>query len=169
MKPVWALLTLQMVAAVSLTGCAAPGTQDAAGGPSFIQMPGESQGLVGATPQYLSAAFGQPAILRVDGTAQVWLYHAGDCGLNLILYPDSAGTPRVAMAAPTDDGSDINACSAALARAHVAAAGAPLPGLAQPLPAVIVPAAASVQAPAPVRLPASAGAAGDGLERASSS
>jgi hypothetical protein len=158
---------LQIIASASLTGCAAPGNDESAGGPSFIQMPGESRGLVGATPQYLSAAFGQPAILRVDGTAQVWLYHAGDCGLNLILYPDSAGTPRVAMAAPTDDGADINACSAALARAHVAAAGAPLPALAQPLPAAIIPAAVRQPAAAPVVLPA--GAAGDGLERASSS
>ena len=52
--------------------------------------------LVGATPVTLSSVFGPPELRRVDGTAQVWLYHSPVCGLNLILYPDRHGTPRVA-------------------------------------------------------------------------
>ena len=179
MNRVLAILTLQILAFGSLAGCAPPGASPAeSGGPTFIQMPLNEQALVGATPQLLESEFGQPALLRVDGTAQVWLYHAPDCGLNLILYPDNAGTPRVAMAAPTDDGADTAACSAALQRAH-ADAGATAAAAAQP---VVMPAAIEVspppQAAAPMPAPAAApqapatddnGAATDGLERASSS
>jgi hypothetical protein len=144
-------------------------------GPSFIQMPADAQGLVGATPQSLSAAFGHPAILRVEGTAQVWLYHESGCGLNLVLYPDAAGTPRVAMAAPTDAGGNAAACSAALARDHLA-------GLDQPVaesqaPAPLAPPPASIPAALPVVAPPGASEAGSrldgpgaaGLERPSSS
>ncbi len=158
---------LQLLVVGSLAGCVAPDLSGA-GAQNFIQSSGSTRGLVGATPQYLNAAFGQPAILRVDGAAQVWLYHNGGCGLNLILYPDQSGTPRVTMAAPTDDGSDMASCSAALARAHVAAAGVQ-PALAQPLPALVVPAAVSVPALIPPAMSPPSGAAGDGLERASSS
>jgi hypothetical protein len=125
------------------------------GGPTFIQMPVDSQGLVGATPQILSAAFGKPAILRVDGSAQVWLYHDSGCGLNLVLYPDRAGTPRVAMAAPIDGDGTASACSAALARDHVA-------GVSQGALETAAPPAATL----PVAVPP---AAGDALERPSSS
>ncbi len=118
-----ALYTLPITLTGLLAGCAAPSQQDASSAPSLIQTATDTN-LVGATPQILSTEFGQPAILRVDGTAQVWLYHAAGCGLNLVLYPDSAGTPRVAMAAPTDDGADTSTCSAALQRAHADAAGA---------------------------------------------
>jgi hypothetical protein len=37
---------------------------------------------------------------RMDGSAQVWLYHSAVCGLNLFLYPDANGVPRVAAAVP---------------------------------------------------------------------
>jgi hypothetical protein len=150
----------------SLAACAAPPDQDAdAGGPTFIQSPASTIGLVGATPQMLAAAFGQPALLRVDGPAQVWLYHAGGCGLNLILYPDTGGTPRVATAAPTDD-ADLAACSTALARAHAAAG--------TPITAAVTPAAALTSRPAapPPAAPASAlepAVGDDGLERPASS
>lgn len=71
-------------------------------------------GLVGATPATLSSAFGPPALRRTDGTAQVWLYHSPVCGLNLILYPDRNGTPRVAVAVP--DNGDAASCTASLRR-----------------------------------------------------
>jgi hypothetical protein len=146
---------LPILAVSTLCGCAAPDTQMADGGPTFIQMPVNSDGLVGATPQILNAAFGKPAILRIDGSAQVWLYHDSGCGLNLVLYPDRAGTPRVAMAAPTDGDASAAGCSAALARDHVAGLGQPPLQMAAP-PAVAAPAAAPA-------------AAGDALERPSSS
>jgi hypothetical protein len=84
-----------------------------------MQAPIAAQGLVGSTPQILNAEFGKPALLRVDGTAQVWLYHAAGCGLNLILYPDSSGTPRVALVTPTDDSILPAQCTATLQHAHV--------------------------------------------------
>jgi hypothetical protein len=77
-------------------------------------------GLIGATPATLDAAFGQPALRRVDGTAQVWLYHSPVCALNLILYPDPSGTPRVAAAVPDDN--DPARCAASLAHPAIAAA-----------------------------------------------
>ena len=70
--------------------------------------------LVGATPATLSSAFGPPSLRRVDGTAQAWLYHSAVCGLNLILYPDRSGTPRVALAVP--DNGDPVSCTASLRR-----------------------------------------------------
>ena len=79
-----------------------------------------ARSLVGATPALLHAQFGPPALLRVDGAAQVWLYHSQVCGLNLILYPDHAGIPRVATAVP--DHGDAEACVASMARGMTDAA-----------------------------------------------
>jgi hypothetical protein len=90
-----------------------------------------AQPLIGSTATTLSAEFGQPALLRVDGTAQVWLYHSSSCGLNLILYPDASGTPRVAAASATDGavptggasaGGAPADCTASLQQAHFDAA-----------------------------------------------
>jgi hypothetical protein len=84
-----------------------------------------AQALVGSTPAVLNAEFGQPALRRIDGTAQVWLYHSAVCGLNLILYPGPGGTPRVAVADP--DNGDPASCMASLQRgAADAAASVPL-------------------------------------------
>jgi hypothetical protein len=66
-------------------------------------LPVNAQMIVGSTPAVLSAEFGQPVLRRIDGSAQVWLYHSSVCGLNLILYPDRAGVPRVADAVPDND------------------------------------------------------------------
>ncbi len=85
-----------------------------------MQAPLDAGALVGSTPQILSAEFGKPAILRVDGTAQVWLYHTTGCGLNLILYPDASGTPRVTLVSPTSDSALPAQCTTSLQRAHVA-------------------------------------------------
>jgi hypothetical protein len=97
-----------------LAGCGTP-TQTAAnpqyGAPA-------AQPLIGATPTTLSAEFGQPALLRQDGTAQVWLYHSNSCGLNLVLYPDASGTPRVAMVSTADGALAPADCTASLQQAH---------------------------------------------------
>jgi hypothetical protein len=69
--------------------------------------------LVGSTPAVLHAEFGAPTLRRVDGPAQVWLYHSPVCGLNLILYPDNSGVPRVAAAVP--DNGDPAGCMASFA------------------------------------------------------
>jgi hypothetical protein len=90
----------------------------------MMQAPLVADGLVGSTPQILDAEFGQPTLRRIDGAAQVWLYHASDCGLNLILYPDSSGTLRVALATATATAnrSIPEQCATSLQRAHVDAA-----------------------------------------------
>ncbi len=120
MKQGWPI-AVTVFALSALAGCAPPALQSP---PSltFMQAPMDAAGLVGSTPQILNAEFGKPALLRMDGTAQVWLYHAPDCGLNLILYPDASGTPRVALVTPTADSAVPGACTASLQRAHVDAA-----------------------------------------------
>jgi hypothetical protein len=106
-----------------LAGCATPASQTLAPALAVTlqQAPiTNAAGLIGSTPAVLNAEFGPPVLLRMDGTAQVWLYHSSVCGLNLILYPDAAGTPRVAAAVP--DNSDAGTCTASLQRNTVSAA-----------------------------------------------
>jgi hypothetical protein len=76
--------------------------------------------LSGATPDVINADFGPPALRRVDGAAQVWLYHSTTCGMNLFLYPDATGIPRVAAVVP--DNGDPAACVASFRRAPTIAA-----------------------------------------------
>ncbi|HEY1856436.1 hypothetical protein [Acidocella sp.] len=106
-----AVFQLMVVAAavLILSGCTQMSRQSADLATSL-----NAGGLVGATPATLSSAFGPPALRRVDGTAQVWLYHSAVCGLNLILYPDRSGMPRVALAVP--DNGDPVSCTASLRR-----------------------------------------------------
>ncbi len=100
-----------------LAGCAAPAqvsaTQEIA--PQFSAQ----QNLIGSTPRVLDAEFGQPTLLRVDGTAQVWLYHSTSCGLNLFLYPDASGVPRVTMATTADGSPAIGDCPISLEQSHI--------------------------------------------------
>jgi hypothetical protein len=110
-----------VLAVGSLAGCATP-SASSENALTFQQAPIDAAGLVGATPEILNAEFGQPSLRRVDGVAQVWLYHSAACGLNVVLYPDSSGIPRVAMAAPTADSVNPGNCTTALQHAHVDAA-----------------------------------------------
>lgn len=105
----------------SLAACATP-DQPPDAGLTLQQAPIDAAGLLGATPEILNAEFGQPSLRRVDGSAQVWLYHSASCGLNLVLYPDSSGIPRVAMAQPTVGSANPGNCTTALQHAHVDAA-----------------------------------------------
>jgi hypothetical protein len=107
-------------------------------------MPAPPPTLIGSTPRVLDAEFGQPTLLRVDGAAQVWLYHSASCGLNLILYPDGRGVPRVALATAADGSAAIGDCPASLEQSHIDATtnlpvSAGLPG----------PASAALEPPAP--------------------
>ncbi len=116
------------LAALCLAGCAAgnaPLADNASPAQGAASIPMNAANLVGATPSVLDQAFGQPVLLRVDGPAQVWLYHSSVCGLNLILYPDSAGTPRVAEAVP--DNGNTTQCVASFRRSLTDAALEPLP------------------------------------------
>ncbi len=102
-----------------LSACA-PGTSTPAVNATFAPPAVTVQMLVGSTPAVLNADFGPPVLRRIDGNAQVWLYHSDVCGLDVILYPDSAGVPRVAAAAP--DHGDPAGCMASLQRGATDAA-----------------------------------------------
>ncbi len=121
MRETWFPAAIVLAGLAALTGCA-PSSSAPGSAITFLQAPMDAEGLVGSTPDVLTAEFGQPVLRRVDGAAQVWLYHAGRCGLNLILYPDNAGTPRVAMVTPTADTAEPGQCTTDLQRAHVDAA-----------------------------------------------
>jgi hypothetical protein len=63
-----------LLALAALAGCGAPQTASnlQCSSPGFAP----AEPLIGSTPTTLSAEFGQPSLLRVDGAAQVWLYHS---------------------------------------------------------------------------------------------
>ena len=87
-----------LAALAGLTGCADQPMQaglDGGGGAAV-----NPQALVGSTPQMLAAEFGRPVLRRVDGPAQVWLYRSRICGMDVFLYPDKTGAPRVADVVP---------------------------------------------------------------------
>lgn len=79
------------------------------------------QALKGATPQILTADFGPPLLRRTDGPAQVWLYQNATCNLDVFLYQDSFGTPRVSAVLP-DNGVNLHNCLLGLAQPTTAAA-----------------------------------------------
>lgn len=97
-----------------LTGCAnqtpLPATQ------SISQ-----QALTGATTQMLNADFGQPLLRRTDGPVQVWLYQTPTCNLDVFLYPDANGNPRVRQVL-ADDGANPQSCMQSLTRNTMSAA-----------------------------------------------
>jgi hypothetical protein len=97
-----------------VAGCAQPQAVTTSNLNNYAPPPVNPATLLGSTAAVLNAEFGRPVLRRIDGSAQVWLYHSEVCGLNLILYPDSAGVPRVAAAVP--DSSDPVSCMASLQR-----------------------------------------------------
>jgi hypothetical protein len=108
--------TAMALLASSLAACAGQGQRPGTGAMSEIAPP---QNLIGFTPGLLNATFGQPTLRRVDGTAQVWLYHSASCGLSLFLYPDAAGVPRVTLATTADGSQAIGDCPASLEQSHI--------------------------------------------------
>lgn len=77
--------------------------------------------LKGATTQVLMADFGPPLLRRTDGPAQVWLYQTATCDLDVFLYRDAFGTPRVTAILP-DNGADLHNCLLGLMQPTTAAA-----------------------------------------------
>lgn len=77
--------------------------------------------LKGATAQVLMADFGPPLLQRTDGPAQVWLYQTATCDLDVFLYRDASGTPRVTTILP-DNGADLHNCLLGLTQPTTAAA-----------------------------------------------
>lgn len=112
------VLSLQFVLVATtlglLTGCA---TQT----PTTATQSISQQALTGATAQMVDADFGPPLLRRVDGPAQVWLYQTPRCNLDVFLYPDANGNPRV-RAVLADDGANPQSCMQSLTRSTMSAA-----------------------------------------------
>lgn len=70
--------------------------------------------LMGISTASLRADFGKPALRRVDGPAQVWLYYSNLCRLDVVLYPGRTGVPVVSMAKPLPRGISRTSCVASL-------------------------------------------------------
>lgn len=51
----------------------------------------QAASLLGATPEAVRAALGEPFLRRAEGAAQIWLYSGGGCQLDLVLYSGDAG------------------------------------------------------------------------------
>lgn len=66
--------------------------------------PGTAAALIGADPDGVLAALGPPRLRRTEGTSEIWLYAGPDCHLDLVLYAEGDGAPRVAHAQARADG-----------------------------------------------------------------
>jgi hypothetical protein len=91
---------LILLAVGALAGCAAPHNPKA--GLADPGLKPASARLIGESPATLKADLGEPSLLRIDGPAEVWLYHSPICRLDVILYRGATGAPvvRLAHAAP---------------------------------------------------------------------
>ncbi|WP_240790080.1 hypothetical protein [Roseomonas sp. HF4] len=82
--------------------------------------PAAAAALLGRPAAELRRMLGEPALRRPEGEAEIWLYEARDCRLDLVLYPEG-GALRVAHAAArahgAGDGVTEAACLAAIAAA----------------------------------------------------
>lgn len=116
----WPAFTSVMCAATLglLSACTAPAPQTSL---ADNALPVSVQALQGSSPQVLDADLGAPLLRRVDGPAQVWLYHSASCGMNVFLYPDAQGIPRVAAVIP-DAGDNPESCMQSLEKPTTAAA-----------------------------------------------
>lgn len=59
-------------------------------------LPRAASQLLGAAPEALVAALGEPALRREEGGAAVWRYSGAGCHLDIVLYPSRDGGLRVA-------------------------------------------------------------------------
>jgi hypothetical protein len=57
--------------------------------------PPAGSGFIGATPEALRAALGEPLLRRNEGPAEIWLYAGGGCQLDVVFYATETGA-RVA-------------------------------------------------------------------------
>ena len=75
--------------------------------------------LQGRDPEAVISALGEPALRRREGNAEVWLYQAPDCRLDLVFYPKEARLVLAHAAARAFGARRLteSACMAAIARA----------------------------------------------------
>lgn len=101
-----------LLLATGLAGCSA-GPRPVAAAATGTAVPVT---LVGTSAEGLQADLGKPALRRIDGSAQVWLYDSSVCRLNVILYPGPTGVPAVSAAMPLPRGVSQSSCVASLMR-----------------------------------------------------
>jgi hypothetical protein len=63
--------------------------------PSPPPRPPARPAFIGATPEALRAALGEPLLRRNEGPAEIWLYAGGGCQLDVVFYAGESGS-RVA-------------------------------------------------------------------------
>ena len=75
--------------------------------------------LQGRDPEAVISALGEPALRRREGNAEVWLYQAPDCRLDLVFYPEDARRVLAHAAARAFGARRLteSACMATIARA----------------------------------------------------
>ena len=75
--------------------------------------------LKGRDPEAVISALGEPALRRREGNAEVWLYQAPDCRLDLVFYPEDERLVLAYAAARAFGARRLteSACMAAIARA----------------------------------------------------
>lgn len=75
--------------------------------------------LQGRDPAAVLAALGEPALRRREGGAEIWLYQAADCRLDLVFYAEPAGLVLAHAAARAFGARRLTeaACLAAIATA----------------------------------------------------
>jgi hypothetical protein len=96
----------------------------AAARPGRAGAPESASGLLGLGPEALRRALGEPDLRRPEGAAEVWLYTAEACALDLVLYQDRGGGGlRVAHAAARASGAEPRTEAACLR--EIAAPAAP--------------------------------------------
>ncbi|MEI6158269.1 MAG: hypothetical protein WCP77_00430 [Roseococcus sp.] len=82
-------------ASLEALGAPIPAQRPAARAPVVTGASLQAASLLGATPEAVRAALGEPLLRRAEGPAQIWLYTGGGCQLDIVLYAGDAG-PRVA-------------------------------------------------------------------------
>ncbi|MCA3416627.1 MAG: hypothetical protein INF84_18685 [Roseomonas sp.] len=83
------------------------------------QPPPTASVLQGREPEAVISALGEPALRRREGEAEIWLYQAPDCRLDLVFYPEAARLVLTHAAARAFGARRLteSACMAAIARA----------------------------------------------------
>jgi hypothetical protein len=81
--------------------------------------PAAATALQGRDPEAVISALGEPALRRREGNAEVWLYQAPDCRLDLVFYPEDARLVLAHAAARAFGARRLteSACIATIARA----------------------------------------------------
>jgi hypothetical protein len=81
--------------------------------------PAAAASLQGREPEAVISALGEPALRRREGEAEIWLYQAPDCRLDLVFYPDASRLVLAHAAARASGARRLteSACMGAIARA----------------------------------------------------